>query len=249
MFDYPPPPSIDVPPIGSNYYKLTYDPEYEEHRKRALNRPRLENKKYRNIHTKNLVPLPIVIDCDLFENEIFLYDNDFEQFGNTHTELQRYSIGLTDLDIPIDSTPSPVNWPMDTWIVQHPDQSLLDTDFKNANNIMRSLKSLDPMKIFYNHLARCCILKWNTGAHFKPHIDVKLPAPNLRIWGTNDPENNHFCFWDGSKYVAEKNVEKGRLYLADTSKYHHAYSTDDYVYTFFFALQISSYNILKEMLC
>lgn len=249
MFSYPPPPSIDDLPTGSNYYKLTYDLKYEEHRKRSLNRPRLDNEKYKSIHTSNLVSLPIVIDCDLFEDEIFKYDNLFEQFGNTHTELKRYSLGLTELDQPVEATPSPVNWPMDVWALQHPDISLLDTDFKNPNKIMNSLKSLDSLNIFNNHLARCCILKWNTGAHFKPHIDVKLPAPNLRIWGTNDPENNHFCFWNGTDYVAEKNVERGRLYLADTSIYHHAYSTDDHVYTFFFALQISAYDIIREMIC
>ena len=249
MFKYPAPPSVTEPPVGSNYHELTYNPIYEEHRKRSFERPRLGDDQYKSIHTQNLVPLPIVIDCDLFEDEIFRYDNLFEQFGNTHTELQRYSLGLTELDDPIEATPSPVNWPMDVWAVENPDISLLDTDFKNPNDVMKSLESLEPMDVFNEHLARCCILKWNTGAHFKPHIDVKLPTPNLRIWGTNDPENNHFCFWNGTDYVAEKNVERGRLYLADTSIYHHAYSTEDLVYTFFFALQISAYDIIREMTC
>jgi hypothetical protein len=115
---------------------------------------------------------------------------------------------------------------------------------------MKSMRSLDPMEVFENNLARCTILKWNTGAHFKPHIDVTIPPANLRIWGTNDPDNNHFCFWDEDKqdYIEEVNVERGRLYLADTAKWHHAHSTAESVYTFFFALQVNSYETLKELI-
>lgn len=235
---------------GSNYDKLSNWPEYQHFRDVSLSRDRLPKDKYREIHTKNLVPLDIVIDCDLFEEEIFQYDNLFEQFGPTHTDLERYSLALTDLKQPIDIKPSPVNWPMDVWCLEHPDNPLFDTDFRYPNKIMNSLRSLDPMKVFEGQLARCTILKWNTGAHFKPHIDVTIPPANLRIWGTNDPENNHFCFWDedAQDYIEETNVERGRLYLADTAKYHHAYSTGEYVYTFFFALQVSSYEVLKQLI-
>ena len=235
---------------GSNYDKLTNWPEYQHFRDVSLSRERLPEDKYREIHTQNLVPLDIVINCDLFEEEIFQYDNLFEQFGPTHTDLERYSLALTDLKQPIDIKPSPVNWPMDVWCLEHPDNPLFDTDFRYPNEIMKSMRSLDPMKVFEGQLARCTILKWNTGAHFKPHIDVTIPPANLRIWGTNDPENNHFCFWDedAQDYIEETNVERGRLYLADTAKYHHAYSTAEYVYTFFFALQVSSYQVLKQLI-
>jgi hypothetical protein len=232
---------------GSNYDKLSNWPEWEYFRKLSLSRVRLPAEKYKEIHTQNLVPLDIKIDCDLFEQEIMKYDSLFEQFGPTHTNLERYSLGLTDLENPIDMKPSPVNWPMDVWCLEHPDNPLFDTDFKYPNEIMKNMRSLDPMKAFDGMLARCTILKWNTGAHFKPHIDVTIPAANLRIWGTNDPENNHFCFWDDEKqeYIKERNVERGRLYLADTAKWHHAYSTAERVYTFFFALQVNAYEVLK----
>lgn len=235
---------------GSNYYRLTYEDTYEYFRNRSLSRDRLPEEKYREIHTQNLVPLNLKIDCDLFEQEIIKHDNLFEQFGPTHTNLQRYSLGLTDLKIPIEIKPNPVNWPMDVWCLEHPSNPLFDTDFKYPNAIMKSIKSLSPMEQLKDHLARCTILKWNTGAHFKPHIDVTIPCANLRIWGTNDPENNHFCFWDEQKkdYIEEANVERGRLYLADTAKWHHAHSTAENVYTFFFALQVSSFNIIKSLL-
>ncbi len=238
---------------GSNYDKLSNWPEWQHFRDLSLSRDRLSEERYREIHTKNLVPLDIKIDCDLFESEIKQYDNLFEQFGPTHTDLERYSLGLTDIQNPIDMKPSPVNWPMDVWCLEHPDNPLFDTDFRYPNDVMKSMRSLDPWKRHFGSwisLARCTILKWNTGAHFKPHIDVTIPPANLRVWGTNDPDNNHFCFWDEDKqdYIEEVNVERGRLYLADTAKWHHAHSTAESVYTFFFALQVNSYETLKGLI-
>lgn len=249
--DYGPPPKVLSPPEGSNYYRLMYDPEYEYFRERSNSRQRMGADQYYSIHKQILTPLPIKIDCDLFEEEVFYYDKEFEQFGNTYTELERYSLGLTDCKQKISEKPHPVNWPMDVWNIQHPDTPLFDNDFFIPNEALKSFTSLQEFSIiFKDHLARCSILKWNTGAHFKPHIDMVLPTPNLRIWGTNDPDNNHFCFWneDTQQYEEQINIERGRLYLADTSLYHHAYATSDYVYTFFFALQITAYDTIKELL-
>lgn len=241
---------VDKYKSGTNYDKLNNWPEYEHVRNLSFSRDRLPTEKYKEIHTKNLVPLNLKIDCDLFEKEIKTYDHLFEQFGPTHADLERYSLGLTDLENPIDASPSPVNWPMDVWCVEHPNNPLFDTDFKYPTETMKNMKSMNCMKVFEGMLARCNILKWNTNAHFKPHLDVSIPPANLRLWGTNDPDNNHFCFWDDEKqeYVEEKNVERGRLYLADTSKWHHAYSTAQNVYTFFFALQVNSYEVLKRLI-
>jgi hypothetical protein len=249
--NYDAPPNTSNPPPNSNYYKLMHDPEYKYFRKRSAERPRLNRDSYYDIHKNILTPLPIVIDCDLFEEEIFKYNMQFEQFGNTHTHLQRFSLGLTECEVPIEASPHPVNWPMDVWNIQHRHTPLFDNDFYIPNDAFKSFESLKEFyNVFQNQFARCTILKWNAGAHFKPHIDMVLPTPNLRIWGTNDPDNNHFCFWnsDTLQYERQINIERGRLYLADTSIYHHAYSTSDYVYTFFFALQINAYDTIKKLL-
>lgn len=250
MMNYDPPPKVLEPKPGSNYYRLMYDPEYKYFRERSSARPKLDADDYYQIHKQILTPLPLKIDCDLFEEEIFYYDRGFEQFGNTHTNLERYSLGLTDCKQEVNSSPHPVNWPMDVWNIQHPETPLFDNDFNIQNSTFKALTSLKCMDIFKHDLARCTILKWNTGGHFKPHIDMVLPTPNLRLWGTNDPDNNHFCFWneDTQQYEEQINIERGRLYLADTSIYHHAYATSDYVYTFFFALQISAYDTIKQLL-
>ena len=250
MYNYGPPPKLTSLPVGSNYYKLENDPLYEAYRIREAERKKLSEKDYWSIHTSRLRPLNLIIDCDLFKHEIKSVDSLFEQFGNTHTNLNRKSMPLTELKTPIESIPLPVNWPMDVWAIEHPNQPLFDADFNIPNKEFYSMESMRPMDILKDHLSRCCILKWGTGARFYPHLDTLVPSHVIRLWGTNDPDNNHFCFWNEStcQYEREENVEPGRLYLADTSQFHHAYSTAEDVYTFFFALQVSSYETIKQLL-
>lgn len=236
--------------LPSSYTTLDNDIKFKKMRDKFQSLKKIEEINYKEIHTKNLVPLNIKINCKIFEEEISQLHPFFEQFGITYTNLPRYGLGLTNLKTPVNSTPSVCNWPMDVWNLNNPDFPLHDTDFTEPTQYFKSLSSLNEFKYFEGHYARCNILWWKTGAHFKPHVDVGIPATNLRLWGTNDPDNNHFCFWDDdvNDFVEEKNVEPGRLYLADTSKLHHAYSTGDYVYTFFFALQVSAFDLIKKVL-
>jgi hypothetical protein len=104
------------------------------------------------------------------------------------------------------------------------------------------------MNEFYDHHYRTCILWWNNEQGFSPHRDTSVPAPQIRLWGTNDPENYNFSFWDGEKYMREENIERGRLYLCDTNIKHFANAEGDFVYTFFFALHPNSYDLIKKHL-
>jgi hypothetical protein len=232
---------------GGNYALLSTRPENQPYRDKYLNTQRIYRKEYKELHTSNLIPTDMIIDCDLFEKEIKQYDHLFQQWGTTHTDLKRYGLGLTKPYVDYGEL-NPVNYPMDIWNVQNPDKPLIDIDFKIVNEIFLNIESLNPLLDFKDNLARCNILKWGDNARFYPHIDVAIPAHNLRLWGTNDPKNNHFCFWDEEKqdYIEETDVERGRLYLADTSKYHHAYSTGEDVYTFFISLQVNAYDKIKK---
>lgn len=235
---------------NGNFAKLQTDPAYQKLRNLTLNIPRISKHDYKSLHTSNLIPTDIVIDCDLFEKEIVNYSNDFQQWGNTHTDLQRFGLAITKDTNTYNTEIYPTNWPLDVWNLNHPDMPIIETDFKYPNDVLLYMESLKPILQLDPHLARSNILKWGSNARFYPHIDVIIPAGNLRLWGTSDPENNHFCFWDEEKqqYIEERNIERGRLYLADTSKYHHAYSTGNDVYTFFIALQVSAYDQIKKHL-
>ena len=232
----------------SNLSRLETGPLYQKLRDMVDNIPRIPKERYKGLHTSNLIPTNICIDCDLFEKEIIKYADDFQQWGITHTNLKRYGLAITKDDKTYSAEIYPTNWPLDVWNLNNPDVPIIETDFKYPNDVMLSMESLKPILQLDPHLARSNILRRGSNAMFYPHIDVRIPAGNLRLWGTNDPDNNHFCFWDEERqqYIEEKNVERGRLYLADTSKYHHAYSTGEDVYTFFIALQVSAYDKIKQ---
>jgi len=126
---------------------------------------------------------------------------------------------------------------------------LFDADFSKINSYFRGLNSLEEyLKLFYNYHMRSCILWWNRGHGFVPHTDTDVPAPQIRLWGTNNPEHYVFNFCNGDQYVREENIERGRLYLCDTSIMHEAHSTAKNVYTFFFSLHPDSYDLVKEHL-
>ena len=74
------------------------------------------------------------------------------------------------------------------------------------------------------------------------HIDVGLPAPNLRLWGTTNP---NMCLKIGGETI--RDFEPGRLYIIDTSKIHEGWATDDNVYQFFIGCSIESYDTLINL--
>ena len=232
----------------SYYYELANNERYEKFRNLANSQPTIGDKYY-ELHTKNLIKTNIKIDLDLFCKEINDYTHLFEKWGIKHTDILRSTLSLTKTNVKVPKVkPNPANWPMDVWCIEYPDTPLLDTSFTEPNDVFMSMQSLKDLMIFKDHFARCNILKWDAGGKFFPHIDVKYPFHNLRLWGTNDPDNYHFCFWNEEKkeYIREENVEAGRIYIASTEKWHHAYSTADNNYTFFIALQVSAFDLLKK---
>ena len=231
------------------YNKLGGEPEYEAFRNLFDGQATIGTQRYKELHTDLLQPTNIKIDLDLFKEEIKSVE--FEQWGNTVMRPYRYGMALTKPEQDIDSFPNPANWPMDTWNINHPDIPLVDTMFTEPTDDFKNMQSLRPiLDAWQEYLARSNILLWNTGSRFLPHVDVMPPFHNLRLWGTNDPDNYHFMFWNPrkGKYIRAEGLEAGRIYLADTSHWHHAYSTADDNYTFFIALQVSAYDTIKECL-
>lgn len=235
--------------VHHNYNKLSNEPEYQAFRDLFDGQDTIGTHKYKKLHTDLLQPTNIKIDLDLFHQEI--QSIKFEQWGTVPIKPERYGMSLTKLKNDIDVYPNPANWPMDTWNMNYPNTPLVDTSFTEPTDDFKNMKSLKPLyDKWKDYLARSNILLWNKGSRFLPHIDVFPPFHNLRLWGTNDPENYHFMFWDPrkGKYIRAEGVEAGRIYLADTSHWHHAYSTADNNYTFFIALQVSAYDTIKECL-
>jgi len=136
---------------------------------------------------------------------------------------------------------------------------LFETSFKEQTELMefRSLKALEPIK---EYMVRSCIFKWHSMGHLLPHFDTWHPTKWLRLWGTTDPEKMKIRYkvsGEGfvenkltnkfEKYIPEKNIEPGRLYLHDSLKWHDAFAFDDEVYQFFIALNVDSYDCIKKL--
>lgn len=207
-------------------------------------------KKYYDLHTEFLRPLNIKIDLNLFEEEIKQYHSKFRRWGDNRNYLPRYGISLVNYDGNINGKYDIACGPLDQYnsairekrIDVYPHKVLKESDFKEKTEVFYNLKSLRPLDMFREHLIRSCILLWNKEASFVPHIDTApKPEYNLRLWGVNKP-NEYIFDYIGNKCI---DVEPGRLYLCDTTQFHYARTTGNWLYTFFIALDNSQKAIDK----
>jgi hypothetical protein len=198
---------------------------------------------YRTIHTSPLVPLDIKIDIDLFKKEIENFP--FEQWGGKHLHLPRYGLAVVNQDGVIKNH-DPINGSLHEWNSNNKSSAILETDCLVPTAVM-DIESMQPLRIFDNHWCRSNILKWHTGAEFKPHIDTVIPSPWIRLWGTTgDIELNFYN--EFGKITDMPKIEQGRIYLIDTSLVHDARCANGTVYQFFLSVLPSAYNIVNSIL-
>jgi hypothetical protein len=203
---------------------------------------------YCKLHQQFLTPTSIKIDCDLFKKEIQQYSEYFEQWGNQHTHLPRYGLALVNQDGVLKNK-DPINRSLYEWNNLYPNDPIIETDCLYPTSVM-DLKSLEPLKQLDGHWCRSNILKWNSQAEFKPHIDAVIPTPWVRLWGTTDANNLDIRYDNGNnELVRVEGVESGRIYIIDTTVVHDAFSRGDNVYQFFLSVLPSAINILKEIIC
>lgn len=197
---------------------------------------------YQALHSANIVPLDIRIDCEQFKREIQQFNQYFLPWGNTQQSMPRYGLPLINLDGEF-SVADPTVGSLTDWNKQHPNQLHIETDFTCPTEVMQ-LQSLQPLQVFNNYLTRSNILKWNKGAEFLPHIDTTIPSYWFRVWGTTHSDIE-LGFLEEDSFIIEQNIEPGRLYLIDTSKVHIAKSNiDDDVYQFFLSLNTNARELL-----
>ena len=104
------------------------------------------------------------------------------------------------------------------------------------------IESLTPLRKLYPYLIRSAILKWNYSAGFSRHRDMELPANHFRLWGT--------C---SEKMILKiddqemRDIEAGRIYLIDTSKFHEGLSRQNHLYQFFLGVNLDAYDTLEKI--
>jgi hypothetical protein len=186
---------------------------------------------YKNLHRNFLTPLDIKIDCDKFVEEIQIYDQYFRPWGKTHTHLPRMGLALANQDGTLKDK-DPINGSLYEWNNNNPGSPIFESDCTVPTEVL-DLKSLEPLRIFDKFWFRSNILKWHEGAEFLPHIDTVIPSPWLRLWGTTS--DIVLKYWN-KKEQTVSSIEKGRIYLIDTSLVHSARSFVDHNYQFFLSV-------------
>jgi len=206
----------------------------------------IDQTEYTAIHKDPLTPLDIKINCDQFMSDIIPYNNYFEQWGTTHTQLPRYGLALVNQHGVLGSK-DPVNGSMMAWNKQQPNVPFLDLDFSTPTPVM-NMPSLKPLEVFNDHWCRSNILKWHTGAEFYPHIDTVVPSLWFRLWGCINADGLHVRFYDKETSQMEDyvGIEPGRLYIINTSLVHDAYTTTDNTYQLFLSVKPSARAILSK---
>lgn len=211
---------------------------------------KLEADDYWAIHKNFLTPTSIQIDLDQFNMCMDKYRDHFKPWGNNRPELNdiRRGLPLVNMHGKYDDPNDISIGPLDQYNKSNPDVPYLENDFVTRTEILNdpAFSSLDRLTAY---LCRSSILHWYKGANFLPHYDVLVPTVNLRLWGTNNPSNISLRYQSGDDMIeVADTVEAGRLYLIETSTIHDASCISNEVYQFFMALNIDSYETLKEYL-
>ena len=212
----------------------------------------IDEKQYKRIHTQPLRPTSLTINVDDFEDQIQNYDNWFEQWGKTFSELPRKGLALVNTDGKLKHG-DPVNRSLYEWSIDNPHNPIFEWSCTEHTEVME-IPSLDPLYNLDPHWCRSNILKWSNGAWFYPHVDTlvthfdNVPCYNLRLWGTTT-NDIVMGFDDGNQRLVQHNdVEPGRLYLLDSSIVHTAECIGKTGYQFFLALLPSAYNKIQDYL-
>ena len=212
------------------------------------NSNKIPNQVYWELHKKFLVATAIKINIDTFKKDISKYNKFFKPWGTNKPELVniRRGLPLVNLSGKYDEDIDNSIGPLDHYNNKNPDKPLLEYDFKVQTEVL-DIKSLKPLNALRNYMTRSSILHWKKGAFFSPHWDVMLPAINLRLWGTDNPNSISLRYKKEDKMIECNNIEAGRLYLIETSTVHDARCISGEVYQFFISLNINSLRLLQSL--
>jgi len=197
---------------------------------------------YSVLHRKFLTPLPLL--CDNVEHDFSAIHELFYQWGDNRDLKTRKGCALVNLDGRNTADDLSIG-PLDHHNKKHAkglvNKCYIEGDFTTHTEQMKYMK---PIQQF--DLCRSSILWWQSGDNFTPHIDVLLPAPNLRLWGCTNSASMQLRYGED---MIESKFESNRLYLIDTSVIHDATALGE-VYQFFIGLLPTekNYNILQELI-
>lgn len=211
--------------------------------------PKCDESAYRELHSDFLVPTSIKIDVSLFRNTMKQYSDYFKPWSKNRPDMYHIRKGLPLVNLTgryTDEEDISIG-PLDYYNNNNLDKQFLETEIKIPTKILHE-ECFTPLEILHPYLVRSSILMWENGANFFPHIDIIVPTPHFRLWGTDNPESIKVRFKNkNDEYDAVENVEAGRLYIIDTAEYHDAVCMTTMGYQFFIAVDLAAYDLLTKI--
>jgi hypothetical protein len=204
---------------------------------------------YKRLHTSLMMPTNISIDVDLFRETMDKYSLYFKSWSNNRPDMWdiRKGLPLVNLTGNIDDNEDITIGPLDFYNKNNPSKRFNETDIVSPTPVLYE-KCFEPLRVLHKYLVRSSILKWENGANFFPHFDLKPPTPHFRLWGTDNPESIKLRFKNKNDEFEEMvNVEPGRIYIIDTAEMHDAICIGETAYQFFIAVKAESYDFLNEI--
>lgn len=211
--------------------------------------PKCELPEYKALHTSLLIPTSISFDVDHFRQTMDKYSDYFKSWSNNRPDMWhiRKGLPLVNLTGKYDEEVDITLGPLDFYNKNNPTRRLWETDITTKTPILFE-ECFKPLHILNPYLIRTSILKWIKGANFLPHIDLEVPTPHFRLWGTDNPDVIKLRFKNSNGEFDEvQNVEPGRLYIIDTAEMHDALCIDDMGYQFFVAVNVHAYDLLMSI--
>lgn len=196
-------------------------------------------RKYKKLYNQPLRKTKLKINVVDFVNEIQQFKTCFQKWGNKTDKGQRWGLPLVNETGIIDEPDDTIR-PLDELYFET-GKLLMDVEI-TEKTVACMMESLTPLRKLYPYLIRSAILKWNYSAGFSRHRDMELPANHFRLWGT--------C---SEKMVLKiddqemRDIEAGRIYLIDTSKFHEGLSRQNHLYQFFLGVNLDAYDTLEKI--
>lgn len=196
-------------------------------------------RKYKKLYNQPLRKTKLKINVVDFVNEIQQFKTCFQKWGNKTDKGQRWGLPLVNETGVIDE-PDDTIQPLDELYFET-GKLLMDVEI-TEKTVACMMESLTPLRKLYPYLIRSAILKWNYSAGFSRHRDMELPANHFRLWGT--------C---SEKMILKiddqemRDIEAGRIYLIDTSKFHEGLSRQNHLYQFFLGVNLDAYDTLESI--
>ena len=196
-------------------------------------------RKYKKLYNQPLRKTKLKINVVDFINEIQQFKTCFQKWGNKTDKGQRWGLPLVNETGVIDE-PDDTIQPLDELYFET-GKLLMDVEI-TEKTVACMMESLTPLRKLYPYLIRSAILKWNYSAGFSRHRDMELPANHFRLWGT--------C---SEKMILKiddqemRDIEAGRIYLIDTSKFHEGLSRQNHLYQFFLGVNLDAYDTLESI--